>query len=352
MSRLLFFLPSLEPGGAEGVWVKMANQMSFNHEVHFAFGITGILEPTLSESVERHDLSAERALSCLDPLLRVLRRVEPDWLLATLNYANVVGVWSVLLSDRPIKVAIRESTSWERFEDRRNTCSQRLLPAILPSVYRQADLVLAPSVGIRTQLVERGVQTTLLANPVIDKSLFRLSRVPRLRRRPFVLAVGRLVWEKGFDVLISAWAISGLGVTHDLVILGEGPERQRLEGLSEELGFGESVKMPGFEANPFSYMSNCELFVLSSRYEGMPNVLIQALACGARVVATDCETGPREVLEDGKWGTLVPVDDVQAMAAGLKVGLNSLKPNGIDLSAYQAESVAAELERLLEEFDA
>ena len=351
MSRLLFFLPSLEPGGAEGVWVKMANQMSVIHEVHFAFGVSGSLETTLSQRVERHYLGAARALSCLDPLVRVLRRVEPDWLLATLNYANVVAVWSALLSHKPVKVAIRESTSWERFEDPRNSCSQRLLPALLPSVYRQADLVLAPSIGIQKQLVERGVETQLLANPVIDDGLFTLSHEPLLRRRPFVLAVGRLVWEKGFDVLLESWAISGLGATHDLVVLGEGPERARLEELATHLRISDSVKMRGFDSNPFRYMKNAELFVLSSRFEGMPNVLIQALACGARVLATDCDTGPREVLEGGKWGTLVPVDDVEAMAAGLKVGLNSPKPVGIDLSAYQAESVAAELERMLLEFD-
>lgn len=332
--------------------MKMANQMSVNHEVHFAFGVSGSLETTLSERVERHDLGASRALSCLEPLNRVLRRVEPDWLLATLNYANVVAVWSALLSDRPIKVAIRESTSWERFEDRRNTCSQRLLPALLPSVYRQADLLLAPSIGIQKQLVERGVETQLLANPVIDDGLFRLSHEPLLRRRPFVLAVGRLVWEKGFDVLLESWAISGLGDTYDLLILGEGPERTKLADLVASLSITGSVVMPGFDLNPFRYMANAELFVLSSRYEGMPNVMIQALACGARVLATDCETGPREVLEDGKWGTLVPVDDVQAMATGLKVGLKIPKPNGIDLSAYQAQSVAAGLARMLEEFDA
>ncbi|QED28709.1 glycosyltransferase [Microvenator marinus] len=352
MSRLLFFLPSLQPGGAEGVWVKIANQMSFNHEVHFAYGITGSLETTLSERVERHDLGAARALSCLTPLVEVLGRVEPDWLLATLNYANVVAVWSTLLSDKPIKVALRESTSWERFDDQRNTCSQRVLPAVLPSVYRQADLVLAPSIGIQKQLVERGVQTSLLANPVIDQDLFRLSQEPSTCRRPFVLAVGRLVWEKGFDALLESWAISGLGATLDLVILGEGPERERLEGLATHLGVRGSVKMPGFDTNPFRYMANAELCVLSSRHEGMPNVLIQALACGARVVATDCKTGPREVLEDGKWGQLVPVDDIEALADGLEVGLNSPKPQGIDLSAYQAKNVAAELERMLEEFDA
>lgn len=332
--------------------MKIANQMSFNHEVHFAFGVSGSLETTLSQRVERHDLGASRALSCLDPLVRVLRIVEPDWLLATLNYSNVVAVWSALFSDKPIKVALRESTSWERFEDPRNSCSQRLLPALLPSVYRQADLVLAPSLGIQKQLVERGVETKLLANPVIDAGLLRLSQEPLLRRRPFVLAVGRLVWEKGFDVLLESWAISGLGDTYDLLILGEGPERVKLADLAATLSIADSVVMPGFDTNPFRYMANAELFVLSSRHEGMPNVLIQALACGARVMATDCETGPREVLEDGKWGTLVPVDDVQAMATGLKVGLKTPKPNGIDLSAYKAQSVAAELERMLEEFDA
>lgn len=348
MSRLLFFLPSLQPGGAESVWVKVANQMSVHHDVHFAFGVTGALEPFLSERVDRHDLRAARALNCLGPLAALLESLHPDWLLATLNYANIVATWSALLTNTNTKVAIRESTSWIRFQDPRNSFLQRFLPAVLPGVYRQADLVLAPSLGIQRQLLGQGVPASLLANPVVDESLYRLSEVPLNHPKPFVLAVGRLVWEKGFDVLLESWALSGVGQSHDLVVLGEGAQRQALERLAFELGVSQCVKMPGFDANPFRYMKNADLFVLSSRYEGMPNVLVQALGCGARVVATECGTGPREVLEDGRWGSLVPVDDPQALADGLKAGLDSPRPQRIDLSAYDARNVARELNRLLE----
>ena len=352
MKKIIFFLPELAVGGAERVLVTIAQELSKRHRILFAYGKWGPLGEDLGASIELIPLFSGRASGCLLPLIKTLRRERPDWLISTLNYANLISVLAKIAARTDVRVAVREATSWTRFSDARNTGRVRMIGLSLPLAFRFADLILSPSFELNAEMRKYGVESIFLRNPVVTTNLSELAKSELEFERPFLLAVGRLVWEKGFDVLIESWALSGLGTTHDLIILGEGPERRKLEELATNLSIADRVKMPGFEANPFSYMANTDLFVLSSRFEGMPNVLIQALACGARVVATDCETGPREVLEDGKWGTLVPVDDVQAMAAGLKVGLNSLKPNGIDLSAYKAQSVAAELERMLEEFDA
>ena len=111
-----------------------------------------------------------------------------------------------------------------------------------------------------------------------------------------------------------------------LVILGDGPERETLLELAERLELSEHVDLPGFKVNPFTYMSKAGVFVLSSRYEGFPNVLVQAMACGAPVVSTDCRSGPREILEDGKWGHLVPVGDWRAMAEAILETLDNPIP--------------------------
>jgi glycosyltransferase involved in cell wall biosynthesis len=102
-----------------------------------------------------------------------------------------------------------------------------------------------------------------------------------------------------------------------LVIIGDGPGRRAIERQRDALGLGDAVLLPGFQDNPYAWMRRADVFALSSRYEGLPTVLIEALACGARVVATDCPSGSAEILEDGRWGTLVPVGDAPAFAAAL-----------------------------------
>jgi glycosyltransferase involved in cell wall biosynthesis len=132
------------------------------------------------------------------------------------------------------------------------------------------------------------------------------------------------------------------------VILGKGPERGKLLRLTEELGIAENVDLPGFRVNPFAYMSRARLMVHSSRYEGFPNVLVQAMACGTPVVSTDCEHGPREILEDGKWGRLVPVGDSEAMAEAIMETLRDPISPELLVSRAGAFSADAAIDRYME----
>jgi glycosyltransferase involved in cell wall biosynthesis len=125
-----------------------------------------------------------------------------------------------------------------------------------------------------------------------------------------------------------------------LLIIGDGPERPALEGLAHALGIAERVAFPGFQQNPFAYMARARLFVLSSAWEGLPGVLIQAMACGTPVVSTDCPSGPREVLEDGRYGPLVPVGAVEALAAAITRTLDDPLPSHL-LEARAAEFALA-----------
>ena len=135
--------------------------------------------------------------------------------------------------------------------------------------------------------------------------------------RPFILAAGRLSYQKGFDLLIRAYAALGTEA-HDLVILGDGPQRAGLEQLTHSLGVTERVQFVPFQANPYVWMRRSTLFVASSRYEGFCRVIVEALAVGVPVVATDCPSGPAEVLKGGVYGTLVPPDDVEAMTSAIR----------------------------------
>jgi glycosyltransferase involved in cell wall biosynthesis len=180
----------------------------------------------------------------------------------------------------------------------------------------------------------------VLPNPVVTPELVECAAQPlddpwfTAGAAPVVLGAGRLDQQKDFPTLIRAFAAVRSKRAARLVILGEGPERARLESLVEELGIGEHVRLPGFVSNPFSYMARAAVFVLSSAWEGMPGVLIQAMACGAPVVATDCESGPREVLASGKYGRLVPVGDhaalAEAIAATLDAPTSTLPPEALE----------------------
>src|SRR5690606_29880659 len=134
---------------------------------------------------------------------------------------------------------------------------------------------------------------------------------------PVVLGVGSLTPRKDFATLVEAFAELRRRRPARLIVLGEGPERARLERLVDDLGLSDDVDLPAFTRNPFAYMSRAAVYVLSSNLEGLPGSLIQALACGCPSVATDCPSGPREILQDGRVGPLVDVGDAGAMAAAI-----------------------------------
>ena len=180
----------------------------------------------------------------------------------------------------------------------------------------------------------------VIHNPIVSPDLRRQAALPvnhlwfGSERPPVVLCVGRLVPLKDHATLLRAFAEVVQLRTSRLVVLGEGPERDGLKCLADELGIGQVVDFVGFRLNPFAYMSKARVFALPSRYEGSPNVLIQAMACGTPVVSSDCPSGPREILEDGKWGTLVPVGDSPALAKAIIQALD----NPVDREALIARA--------------
>jgi len=195
----------------------------------------------------------------------------------------------------------------------------------------------------------------VIYNPVVSPELYEKADAPlehpwfRSNQPPVILGVGRHYPQKGFDTLLRAFARVRQETPARLVILGEGPERPNLERLASELGVAADVDMPGFDPNPFRYMKRAGVFVLSSRYEGLPNVLIQAMACGCPVVSTDCPNGPAEILDGGRYGALVPVDDVEAMARAIvRALLGQVAPAPADwLEQFRVEVVAEQYLRVM-----
>lgn len=289
--------------------------------------------------------------------LRSLRRYmdtcRPDVVLSALTYANLVAIWAKHTAEQQVPVVVSERialTTHCTTPSNSRKWRWRYLPELVRKAYPGADAVLAVSNQVAEDLVSVvGLDSQLVQavyNPVVDDVL-RSGAANKPEHpwfspgaAPVILGVGRLTEQKDFPALIRAFAVVRKQMDARLVILGEGRQRGELENLGRELGIEDDVALPGFAENPFQYMAHASVFVLSSEYEGLPGVLIQALACGCPVVSTDCPGGSAEILENGKYGPLVGIGDVEGMAAAIVTVLN--KPPPSDVLLRRAEDFSAE----------
>lgn len=337
--RITLFLPSLRGGGAERVMVTLAQGFT-ERGLKVDLVLAKAEGPYISEvpaGVRVVDLGASRVLLALPGLMRYLRREKPTAMLSTLSHANIVAVWAKRLTGVPTRVVVREAITASLSSANAWSLRERLMPFLTRRFYTWADAVVAVSKGVAADLIQNvglpANKVQVIYNPVVTSALFAKAEEPLVHpwfttgEPPIILGVGRLTKQKDFATLIRAFALVRKEKPVYLMILGEGEERPKLENLVRELGLEEAVSLPGFLENPYKYMKRAAVFVLSSRWEGLPNVLIQALALGTPVVSTNCPSGPMEILEDGKWGELSPVGDIVSLARAIVDQISSSVPN-------------------------
>ena len=360
--KIALFTVSLEVGGAERVLVTLANRFAvLGHTVQVVLmKPLGELRKELCPEVRIVDLNTYRAVRTVLPLVRYLRRERPDALLSTLSQPNLVAILARRLARVPTRVVVREANTPTREFGLALKPKDRIVPALIARLYRQADATVAVSRGVQQDLMRlTGLpesRAPCIYNPVITERLLRLREEPVIHpwfeagAPPVVLAVGRMTSQKDYPTLLRAFAQVRQNHPARLLILGEGELHADLWRLVQVLGITDAVAMPGYEPNPFAYMRRARVFVLSSRYEGLPNALIQAMACGCPVVSTDCPSGPREILDGGRYGALVPVGDVDALAVAIVHGLEGQLPTAPDewLQQFEETHVVAQYLRVLE----
>lgn len=329
MAQIVLFLDSLATGGAERVMVTLANSFAKRGHTVSVVLIRPIADyaSELDSAVQLVHLNAKRMSLGGIRFTQYLRRCQPSAILSTITRVNGWAIIAHRLSRSHARVVVRETTTPSEKSRHLRTPKQRLEQLFYRYLYPKADAVVVPSKGVYKDIIGKFPQliykVRVIYNPVIDENLYLQSQQPvshpwfEQKADPVTLAVGRLIWDKGFDVLIRAFYQVRKVRNTRLVILGEGEQRGYLESLVQEYGLHEFVWMPGFEPNPFKYMRRADVFVLSSRREGLPNALIQAMACGCPVVSTDCPSGPDEILDGGEYGELVPVDNVEALAEAI-----------------------------------
>ncbi len=292
-----------------------------------------------------------RAIRSLGPLARYLREEPPDALLATPMTAALVALWAAHRAQSPVRIVAREANTLSQQIPHRRQLFGPHLPALAAEWYPRASGIVTVSDGVADDLARlTGLpreRLTTIHNPIDVERIRKLAEQtppePWLTdpsAPPVILGAGRLMAAKDFSTLLRAFARVRGQRPARLVILGRGPQRLRLLALARELGVAADVRMPGHVANPFAYMARARAFALSSLYEGLANVLREALVCGCPIVATDCPSGSAEVLRNGALGRLVPVSDAAALAAAICATLD--EPNSPAAIRARLESVARE----------
>lgn len=355
-TRLAVVVPFLRGGGAERVVITLLDALDRDR-----FDLTLVLGKRVGEyvtllpsDVAVRDLGARRVRHAIPALVRTLNDLRPDVVLSTLGYMNVaVLVIRPLLRGRP-RIVVREANLPVRNVRAQPPIIRPLLLALYRVLYRRADLVIAQCDDMRDDLIR-----FLRCEPALVRRIYNpvdLRRIARAAEGPNpyppggtnLLAVGSFIDQKGFEVLLSAFAlVRAKRPATRLTVLGDGPLRADLEKLSAQLGIADAVSMPGFVSNPYPWYRHADAYVLSSWWEGLPNTILEALSCETRVVATDCRSGPRELLADGAFGVLVPVGDPAALADGILRHLDEPSRADDRAATFDVRTIVKEYEAVL-----
>jgi glycosyltransferase involved in cell wall biosynthesis len=332
--RVAVFIPNLEGGGAERVTANLIGGL-VRSGISVDLLVIRAQGPNLARippQVRVTELGAPRTLQAVRPLAAWLKRERPDALLAVMDSAAAAAMAARRLARVATRlVAVLHSATWMQ-ATATIPFGERWLPVALRGLLVDTEAIVCVSHGAAGELVRLfpwlRAKVHTIYNPVVTSELLARAQEPPQHpwliqtEVPVVVAVGRLCAAKDFATLIQAFSLLRARRQVRLIVFGDGELRADLQAQVARLNLGNSVQLPGWTDNPWSALSHAALFALSSEYEALPTVLIEALACGTPVVATDCRFGPREVLQDGLLGRLVPVRDAAALAGAMSETLD------------------------------
>jgi len=365
---IALFVANMEVGGAERMMLHLAHGfVSRGLTVDLVLlRATGPNIQSIPPNVRVVELDCAHSRSSLWKLVSYLRRERPRAMLSTLDTLNVIAILAKWLSGSDTRLAISLTCFLSLVYDPKNadiftgSITSRITFKALKYLYRFADRIVAISSGVADDCAKLAniprSRIEVFYLPVITPNLHERSQEPinhawfSAGASPVIIAVGRLSKAKDYPTLIKAFAILRKRKPTHLLILGEGECRSELEQLVRDLGLTNEISLPGYIDNQYAFILHASVLALSSAWEGLSNVLVEALACGTKVVSTDCFSGPREILEDGKWGKLVPVGDAGALALALEETLDSgvdASPSAEILERFSLDSVVNKYCRLL-----
>ncbi len=325
---LLFISSNLGGGGAERALLDILNHLDRSQFTpHLAlFQREGVFLDQLAADIPVYEIQPDdrgffrRNWQRARALQGLCEKIQPALVMSVKWQVNQ----AVLLSLKPWKSNLPIIINEQEPPSASSDPKRRKMWPLVKWVYRWADQTIVITQGIAREFTrDLGIASekiSVIHNPLDLGNLRQRVEDPlplEVGDRPIILSIGRLAPEKNQPLLLKAFSLILKSRPAALILLGDGPERENLESLALDLGISHDVKFMGFQPNPYPYLAQADIFALTSRYEGFGNVILEALASGVPVVATDCPYGPREILLDGKYGLLVPMDDVQALAEAI-----------------------------------
>jgi len=355
--KIMFVMPSLTGGGAERVMLTLINHIDKSKFIPI-FVLTNkegrflkVLK-TLPKDVEIIDLDTKQARYAIFKIAKVIKEIKPDIVFSTLGHLNLLMAMIRPFFSREIKFISRESNTVS--VENKQEKYPKLFDWLFKNVYNNFDLIITQSKYMRDDLIEnfgtKKEKIAVIYNPVdIDnvqnkaqesvKNLYDNSKIN-------LVAAGRLAPQKGFDILVES--MKYLDDKYHVTILGEGDDKEELEALIKTHKVEDKVTLAGFQHNPYVYMDKADFFVLSSRYEGLPNVILESNVCGTPSVAFTSPGGTAEIIKDGETGVLVREFDAKSFADGVKkaveIEFDSKKIENFCKTNFNVEKIVKEYE--------
>ena len=358
--ELTIFMPSFGKGGAERAALRLIQGLvAKNIKVNLVLATTyGDLRKELPGTVNIIDLNYKRTIYSIFALIRYLRKKKPDKVLSHIQRANRILLFAKLLARVKTKIYIVEHTTISQAIQSYSFVEKIIVKIAHRFLYNRAEKIIHVSkeaaLDLEQHLHCEKNKIEVIYNPIVpDNLLLKNNGIapphPWFNEKiPVILSVGRLYYAKGYDVLINAFKIVQNTLDARLLILGNGNLRSQYQNQINNLELQNKVQLAGFVSNVSDYMKYASLFVLSSRWEALPTVLIEALACGLPVISTNCKSGPSEILGYGKYGILVPVDDDESLARGIIETLNNPTDKHLLISRAKDFSIEKSVEKYIE----
>lgn len=352
LKNIAVFMHDFRGGGAERVSVRLCNGLVERKEVNvtiFVINAAGPMLQELCDEVKVIELSSKRMAFSFWELSKKIRGFQPDLVISHMTHANVTACLAAIMGRFADKLIIVEHNQMKHNFQMVDKLTVKIAYQLTKWFYNIPKRIIAVSSGVKKSIIEfAGVdagKVSVIYNPVVSDELKKYIPVKGVDLHnfytldvPVFIGVGSLTKQKNFPLFLRALKCVNQTINVKAIILGEGPERESLEEMVRGLELEGVVDLPGFVTTPYDYIANADTFVLSSSWEGLPTVIIEAIALNTNVVSTNCPSGPDEILNSGEFGALVDMDDETSLAEAM---INSLSKRKFEL-AKRAEDFSVE----------
>ncbi len=341
--KIVFFVPNFTSGGAEKVMILLAEELSKDREIIFlVMNKNGDHRPKFNESnVELVSLDTGRMLQAIPKIIQFLVKYKPRVVLSTLVQANAAMLISNMLLFNITKVVVRLDMNYSEFKNKSSFSGiMNLIVNNAPTLYKYlAYKVIGVCMDVTNDIINNlGVpkqKCVTIYNPILAEDFETKTSqftdcdwLEEKEKTPVVISVGRLSPQKNYIHLLESFILLRKKMEVKLIILGEGQDREKLENILEKnTKYSNDIILPGYKSNPLSWIKKSDLFVSTSIFEGASNALVEALATGVPIVATDCPGGSAEILKGGELGKLIEIDDVSGLTDAMFNSLNDSTTN-------------------------